>query len=168
MASPYLGEVRVFSFNFPPKGWALCNGQLMSIQQNQALFSVLGTTYGGNGVQNFALPNLQGRTPLGPGGQQSTVLGQPGGESNHTLLTSEMAAHQHSVNCNIGTATTGSPAGAVWANGGQNNYTQTVPTGAMAPATITNAGGSLPHENTPPYLVLSFCIALDGIFPSRN
>ena len=140
MAEPYLGEIRVFSFNFAPQGWAFCNGQLMAINQNQALFSLLGTTYGGNGTSNFALPNLQGRTPLGQG--TGFVQGAVGGEAAHTLTVQEMPLHSHVVNAKGGAATTGNPSGAVWANGGQNNFTTTAPTSSMRAASALKSCGS--------------------------
>jgi microcystin-dependent protein len=167
MAEPFLSEIRIFSFGFAPRGWALCNGQLLPINQNQALFSLLGTTYGGNGQTNFALPNLRGKTPLHTGGQIGVLLGQVGGEASHTLTNSEMPAHTHV------------------AQGSNNNGDNVVPTGnvfgvvaglygpanaatSLQPGSITNVGGSQPHENRQPFLTLSFCIALQGIFPSRN
>jgi len=166
MSSPYLGEVRVFSFNFAPSGWAMCNGQTMSISQNAALFALLGTTYGGNGTTTFQLPNLQGCTPLGSG--PSNVLGSSGGESNHTLILQEIPGHAHVPQASNAAASTGNPAGAVWANAAKNNFTTTAPTGQMSGGTIASAGGGQAHQNTPPYLVLSFCIALQGIFPTRS
>ncbi|MEP6848648.1 MAG: tail fiber protein [Acidobacteriota bacterium] len=169
MSEAYIGEIRIFAFNFPPRGWALCNGQILAIAQNQALFSILGTTYGGNGIQNFALPNLQSRIPVNFG--QSTLgsfynLGQVGGEENHTLLQSEMPLHNH-----IPIASTAAPdkpgaAGNFWA-GNAASYAPTSNT-TMLPNAIGFSGGSQPHPNIAPYLVLNFCIALVGLFPSRN
>jgi microcystin-dependent protein len=165
MATPYIGQISIFSFNFAPKGWALCNGQLLPINQNQALFSILGTTYGGNGQNNFALPNMQGRTPVYVG--KGFNLGQPGGEENHTLIMSEMVQHTHP-------AAGGPVASLVTGNGnlpGANTtkpfYSNTTNT-TMNPAVINNVGGSQPHNNLSPFLVLNICIALQGIFPSRN
>ncbi|MEP6900144.1 MAG: tail fiber protein [Actinomycetota bacterium] len=155
----------MFSFNFPPRGWAQCNGQLMSIAQNTALFSILGTTYGGNGTNNFGLPNLQGKTPVHWGA--GIVQGETGGEQLHTLLTTEIPAHNHTLNASTGAVSGGSPTG---------NYL-TAPSAAMySPAGNANGvmngqatgGGSQPHENMQPYLVVNICIALQGIFPSRN
>jgi microcystin-dependent protein len=166
MSSPYLGEVRVFSFNFPPSGWALCNGQLLSISQNAALFSLLGTNFGGNGTTTFGLPNLQGATPVGQGG--SFVLGAAGGEANHTLTLPETPGHSHQPRASNAAPTTGNPAGAVWTNAAKNNFTTSAPTNAMSSGTIANAGSSQPHQNTPPYLVVTFCIALVGIYPTQN
>ena len=177
MAEPFLSEIRIFSFNFAPQGWALCNGQLLPINQNQALFSLLGTTYGGDGVNNFALPNLQGKAPNHFGG--AFFLGQTGGEIAHTLSQSEMPQHVHGFNANscvdsaVANATAASPAGAYWANSGKTCYSTQDPNnpinvGAMHPSAVSNIGGSQPHNNMQPYLVLNFCIALQGIFPSRN
>ncbi len=170
MAEPFLAEIRVMSFGFAPKGWALCNGQLMPINQNQALFSLLGTTYGGDGRVNFGLPDLRGRAPLHMG--QSFTLGQRGGEENHTVIMSEMPAHIHPAQADgkPGNATEDNPFGAYFANvaplqmysNGSNNMT------AMNPAMVSTVGGSQPHPNQQPYTVLNFCIALQGIFPSQN
>lgn len=165
MASPFLSEIRMFSFNFPPRNWALCNGQLLSLAQNTALFALLGTTYGGNGTTNFALPNLQGRIPLHSGYLFSQ--GEAGGEAAHTLLQTEMPQHIHPVNASSASAAAVSPAGNTWANGNVPAYTD--PGGlAMNPASVSNVGGSQPHDNMPPYLVVNFCICLSGIFPSRQ
>jgi microcystin-dependent protein len=171
MSTPYLGQIQTFSFNFPPKGWAFCNGQLMSIQQNAALFSLLGTTYGGNGTSTFALPNFQGCFGLcwgtAPGGAQY-VIGQTAGEINHTLLSGEMATHIHPmVGCSIagtvGTPINNFPAPA--ANSASlfsNSANTTLGTGSSP------VGSNIPHNNMPPYLAINFCISLVGIFPSRN
>jgi microcystin-dependent protein len=165
MASPYLAEIRIFSFNFPPKGWAMCNGQLLPINQNQALFALLGTTYGGDGRTTFALPDLRGRVPIHFGG--GFTLGQGGGEEAHTLQSAEMASHTHVVTAAADTADQTSPVGNYWANPGQNAFNPTANT-AMSPSAVTAVGGSQPHENMSPFLVLNVCIALQGIFPSRN
>ena len=167
MASdPFLSEIQIFSFNFTPRGWAACNGQLLPIAQNAALFSLLGTNYGGNGQTNFALPNLQGRVPMHIGG--GLVQGQVGGEELHTLTIPEMAAHTHPVTASGATVNQPSPGGMVWAKGAQESgYAATV-NAQMNPACVTNTGGSQPHENRMPFLVLNFCIAIQGIFPSRN
>jgi microcystin-dependent protein len=163
MSEPFLGEIKIISWNFPPKGWAFCNGQLLPINQNQALFSILGTTYGGDGRVNFALPNLQGRTPVHVG--NGILLGETGGETAHTLNISELPAHNHPVNANSNAASVGPAAGNFWSQTG--SYAPS-PDSAMNPATVLATGGSQPHENMSPYLVLNFIIALLGIFPSRN
>lgn len=177
MAEPFLSEIRIFSFNFAPKGWATCNGQLLPINQNQALFSLLGTTYGGNGQTNFALPNLQGKAPMSFG--NGFTLGQTGGEYAHTVTMSELPTHAHTFSANscvdgaTANASVASPAGAYWANDGKAAYSTQDPnnpinTGAMHPSTVSNIGGSQPHNNQQPYLTLNFCIALQGIFPSQT
>jgi microcystin-dependent protein len=167
MAEPFLGQISIFAFDFAPHGWAMCNGTLMPISQNTALFSLLGTFYGGNGTTTFALPNLQGSTPIAPNGT-SILQGSVGGEANHTLVLAELPTHTHTANARATAATTGNPNGAIWANGGQNNFTTTAPNNSMSAGTIAPMGGSQPHPNTPPFLVLTFCIALQGIFPARN
>ena len=164
MSNPYLGEIRIFPLQYAPRGWALCNGQLLAINQNQALFSVLGTTYGGNGINNFALPNLQGRLPLHLG--NGFILGQSGGEAAHTLLLSEIPAHNHGVNGSTTAASQGSPSGNLWGTG--NSAYLSKSNTSMNPSAIANSGGNQPHQNMPPYLTLTICIALTGIFPSRG
>jgi microcystin-dependent protein len=166
LAEPFLSEIRIMSFNFPPKGWALCNGQLLQINQNQALFSLLGTTYGGNGQTTFALPNLQGRVPIHMG--NGFTLGQAGGEQAHTVNIQELPQHIHFA---VGSNTQGDtpvPAGNVLALTPSQIYGDPVSLTTLIPSTITMTGGSQPHDNMEPYLVLNFCIALQGIFPSRN
>ena len=167
MSQPFLGEIKIISWNFAPKGWAFCNGQLLPINQNQALFSILGTTFGGNGQTNFALPDFRGRGPIHVG--QGFVLGQAGGQEFHTLSQSEMPAHNHLVNAstNAGGSNTNTPQGNFPANDPVNAYRTTTNT-TFWPPSITNVGGSQPHENRRPFLVLNFIIALQGIFPSRN
>lgn len=164
MGTPYLGEVRIFSFNYAPKGWAFCNGQTLPINQNQALFSLLGTTYGGNGQTTFQLPNLQGSMPMHFG--NGFTQGQVGGETAHTLIASEMPAHTHQAVGSSAPANLGVPTNNLWATG--NGAYNSTPNTAMNPASVSNAGGSQPHDNMPPYMVLIICIALQGIFPSRN
>ena len=165
MALPFLAEIRIVSFDFAPKGWALCNGQLLPINQNQALFSILGTTYGGDGRVNFALPNLQGRSPVHVG--QGIILGQSGGETSHTLNISELPAHNHVPTGSSNSPSAASPAGNLWAANPNNAYSDT-PNTAMNPACVTATGGSQPHENMSPYQVLNFIISLQGEFPTRN
>ena|ERR1035437_7943004 len=174
MASPFLGEIRMFGGNFAPRGWAFCNGQLMSISQNTALFSLLGTTYGGNGTSNFALPNLQSRVPVhwGTGaGLSSYVIGQQAGQENVTLLQSQMPAHTHLLNAVTSGGNQASPTGnfpAVESTGTSLNYSSGPADTTMNPAAVANAGQSLPVPVVQPYLAVSFIIALAGIFPSRN
>lgn len=163
MATPFIGEVKMVSFDLPPKGWAFCNGQLLPIAQNQALFSILGTTYGGNGVTTFALPNLQGSVPLHFG--NGFNLGQVGGSANVTL-NSNQAGHAHPVKATA-TATTNTAAGNFPAASASNIYGAPADT-TMNAGIVSQAGGSQPHPNMQPYLVVNFVIALVGVFPSRN
>jgi microcystin-dependent protein len=165
MAEPFLSEIRIMSFVFAPKGWALCNGQLLPINQNQPLFSLLGTTYGGDGRVNFALPNLQARTPIHVG--NGHTLGERGGEQNHTLTISELTTHAHSVQASPTNANTAIAANNFLA-AANNLYNPPNNLTTLSPTTITNVGGSQPHLNMQPFLTLNFCIALQGIFPSRN
>jgi microcystin-dependent protein len=167
MSTPFMGEVKLISWNFAPQGWAFCSGQFLPINQNQALFSILGTTYGGNGQTTFALPDLRGRVPIHTG--PSSTLGQAGGQEAHTLTQQEMPAHNHvlqgSTNANNFVApsnTTMSGLGAV------SIYAPAASLTTLLPATISNTGGSQPHMNMQPYTVVNFIIALQGIFPSRN
>lgn len=168
MAEPFLSEIRIMSFVFPPKGWALCNGQLLPINQNQALFSLLGTTYGGNGQTNFGLPDLRGRVPIHMG--SGHTLGEVGGEQAHTLSISQIPTHVHVANATTATATTSTPTTSLLL--GQSTASQLYGSPAnlvaMSPAAVTNVGGSQAHLNMEPFLTLSFCIALQGIFPSQT
>jgi microcystin-dependent protein len=167
MAEPFVSEIRIMSFSYAPRGWALCNGQLLPINQNQALFSLLGTSFGGNGQTNFALPNLQGRTPIHVG--NGHMLGEAGGEQAHTLTLAEMPGHTHVMNATTSVATTNQPGGNDLAQStGIFLYGPAVNVTAMAPGTLANVGGSQAHLNMQPFLTLSFCIALQGIFPSPN
>ena len=174
MAEPFVSEIRMMSFGYPPKGWALCNGQLMPINQNQALFVLLGTAFGGDGRTTFALPDLRGRTPIHAG--QGRVPGVKGGEQAHTLSIPEMPIHTHTLNGTTANANSIGPGGNVLARGTTavgsnpiNYYTTTISNLVQTqPATVGNAGGSQPHQNMQPYLTISFCIALQGIFPSQN
>lgn len=164
MAEPFLSEIRIFSFGFPPKGWALCNGQLLQINQNQALFSLLGTTYGGDGRVNFGLPNLQGRAPIHMGNH---TLGEQGGEQAHTLTSSELPAHVHAVHANSAAVTQTTPANNSWGSEA-NGYSSVSPDTALQGGSLSSSGGSQAHLNMQPYLTLNFSIALQGIFPSQT
>ena len=166
MAEPFLSEIRIMSFNFPPKGWAFCNGQILPINQNQALFALLGTTYGGNGRTTFALPDLRGRAPMHMG--NGHTLGESSGKPSHTLSMTEMTAHTHVANATGDNATTGIPTNALLARSTNFFYEAPANLTTLNAASVTNAGGSQPHENRQPYLALNFCMALQGIFPSRN
>jgi microcystin-dependent protein len=165
MAEPFLGEVRLMSFTFAPRGWALANGQLLPINQNQALFSLLGTTFGGDGRVNFALPDLRARVPIHVG--NGHTLGQRGGEEAHTLSVAEVPTHTHVVNASGSDGNTNLPGGSVLATAA-NVYGAAGSLIALQQPTVTNVGGSQPHLNMQPYLTLSFCIALQGIFPSAT
>jgi microcystin-dependent protein len=167
MAEPFLSEIRIMSFNFAPKGWAMCNGQLLPINQNQALFSLLGTTFGGDGRVNFALPDLRGRVPIEVG--NGHVLGEKGGEQAHTLSLSEMPMHTHAVKASSAAASAVIPTNTlVLAQPPFEIYRAPSGLGLMQPASVSNVGGSQAHVNMQPFLTLSFCIALQGIFPSPN
>ena len=167
MSTPFMGELRWISWNFPPKGWTFANGQFLPINQNQALFSLFGTTYGGDGRVNFALPDLRGRVAISFG--DGFTQGEKAGEYAHTLSQSEMPAHNHFLNVSTANGTTADPTGAVFANtGGPFLYGGTSSLTAITPGTITNVGGSSPHENEQPYLVISCIVALQGIFPSQT
>jgi microcystin-dependent protein len=165
MAEPFLSEIRIMSFVFAPKGWALCNGQLLPINQNQALFSLLGTTFGGDGRVNFALPDLRGRVPIHVG--QGFTLGERAGEQAHTLTISEMPQHFHTANATNALADTNASTSNLLA-GVNNGFTGPAALVSLIPSTIPNVGGSQAHLNMQPFLTLSFCIALQGIFPSPN
>ena len=167
MAEPFLSEIRIMSFGFPPKGWASCNGQLLPINQNQALFSLLGTTYGGDGQVNFALPNLQGKAPIHMG--SGFTLGQTGGEQAHTLSIAEMPTHVHSLTASSNNGTVIIPTGNLLAGSSPQLYHAADNNlQALNLGTVTNTGGTQAHLNMQPFLVLNFSIALQGIFPSQN
>jgi microcystin-dependent protein len=167
MAEPFLSEIRIFSFNFAPKGWALCNGQLLPINQNQALFSLLGTTFGGDGRVNFALPDLRARTPIHVG--SGHTLGERGGEEAHTLSIIELPEHTHVANATGNNASASVPSASVgYARSGTQMYGEPTNLVSMAPQAVGNIGGSQAHLNMQPFLTVSFCIALQGIFPSPN
>ncbi|MCA0015267.1 tail fiber protein [Mesorhizobium sp. B292B1B] len=166
MAEPFLSEIRIMSFVFPPKGWALCDGQLLPINQNQALFSLLGTTFGGDGRVNFALPDYRGRTPIHVG--SSHTLGERGGAQSHTLSISEIPTHVHFAQASTGTGSSQDGAGNVLGVVPGRLYSDFANVTTLSPSTITSVGGSQAHLNMQPFLTLSFCIALQGIFPSPN
>jgi microcystin-dependent protein len=168
MAEPFLAEIRIMSFNYAPRGWAMCNGQFLPINQNQPLFSLLGTTFGGNGRTNFALPNLQGRTPIHVGNTHN--LGDAGGEQVHTLSISELPTHTHAFSATTAAATVGLPGGNLAAAPPVTDplYSDATNLTAMGPSAIASTGGSQAHQNMQPFLTLTFCIALQGIFPSPN
>jgi len=173
MSEPFLGEIRMAGFNFAPRGWAFCNGQLMSIAQNSALFALLGTTYGGDGITTFALPNLQGRVPMHWGngaGLTPRTIGETAGTETVTLISTQMPAHTHALACNSASAGVVTAVGnfpGTLPRGGTGIYASTADS-AMSPLAVGAAGGSQPHDNTQPFLCVSFIIALEGIFPSRN
>lgn len=166
MSEPFLAELRIMSFSFPPKGWAFCNGQLLPINQNQALFALLGTTYGGNGTTNFALPDLRGRVPMHTG--NGHTLGERAGEQTHTLSSTEIPAHTHAVSGTNSVGDSVVAGGNLFANVAANLYAPLNPPQPVVAGTVSNVGGSQAHENMSPYLTLSVCIALQGIFPSQS
>jgi microcystin-dependent protein len=166
MAEPFLSEIRIMSFGFPPKGWALCDGQLLPINQNQALFSLLGTTYGGDGRVNFGLPNLQGRVPIHMG--SGHTLGERGGEQGHTLSISEIPTHTHTLQASSSEGDTSNNNGTALANPRGPIYTDAENLTTLNAGTVTNVGGSQAHLNMQPFLTLNFSIALQGIFPSQT
>lgn len=164
MAEPFFSEIRLMSFVFAPRGWALCNGQLLPINQNQALFALLGTTFGGDGRVNFALPDFRGRVPIHVGAGHT--LGERGGEQAHTLSIAELPMHTHRVNVTNDRATTNAPTGATLGAASTSFYGEPRELTALHPSTAANVGGSQAHLNMQPFLTISFCIALQGIFPS--
>jgi microcystin-dependent protein len=173
MADPFVAEIRIFPFNFAPKGWAWCDGQLMPLSQNTALFSLLGTTYGGNGKSNFALPDLQGSAPMHPGqgpGLSLHDLGESGGSETVTLLESEIPAHSHTLRANNTLAESGLPTDASIGRQTFNLFQTNINANliSMAPEALAPAGGDQPHNNLMPYLTFYFCIALQGVFPPRG
>jgi len=165
MSEPFMAELRLMTFNWAPKGWAMCNGQLLPINQNQALFSLLGNRWGGNGQVNFALPDVRGRTPIHAG--PSHILGEVGGEAVHTITQSEMPMHTHGANASNANGDTNLPGGNLPATAA-NAYGPAAALTPLEPSSVTNAGGSQPHTNMQPFLPLTLCIALQGIFPSHN
>jgi len=172
MSDPFVAEIRMFAGNFAPTGWALCNGQLLPLSQNTALFSLLGTTYGGDGKSTFALPNLQDSAPMQPGqgaGLSLYDLGQQGGTPAVTLLESEMPLHNHIANAKTSLGNSQTPADQTWAGSSiVKQYVNTAPNTPMSPFALAITGGSLPHNNLAPYLVVTFIIAMQGVFPPRT
>jgi microcystin-dependent protein len=170
-ATPYVGQIMIVGFNFAPKGWATCDGQLLSISQNAALFSLLGTFYGGDGKSNFALPDLRGRVPIGWGqgpGLQLHDQGETGGEETVTLTLSQIPSHTHTAMGAASVANTGSPSNAYWAMPRALLYSAAAPNTAMNGAALDTVGGGQPHDNMKPYLVMTYVIALEGVFPPRS
>ncbi len=172
MADPFVAEIRIFPFNFAPRGWAWCDGQLMPLSQNTALFALLGTTYGGNGKSNFALPDLQGRAPMHPGqgpGLSLHDLGETGGSETVSLLESEIPSHSHALVASNAPGNRTFPAGnSIARTIGAKPYSTVVPDVNMAPEALAPAGGDQPHNNLQPYLTFYFCIAMQGVFPPRT
>jgi microcystin-dependent protein len=166
MGTPFMSEIKIISWNFAPKGWAFCNGQFLPINQNQALFSLLGTTYGGNGQTTFALPDLRGRAPIHVGNKHT--LGESGGEEFHTLTTSELPAHSHQMQAVTTNGAVIIPANNMLGTSPAKPYNPPNNLTTLNPASISNVGGSQAHDNRQPFLVLNFIIALNGVFPSRN
>lgn len=166
MAEPFLAEIRLFAFGLTPQGWARCNGQFLPINQNQALFALLGTQYGGDGRTTFALPDYRGRTPIHVGA--GFIAGQRGGAPSHTVTLAQLPSHTHAVRASTSTtAGTSAPSGR-YLGRGNNVYSDSPATGTLSPATVVSVGGSQPHLNMQPFLALSYCIALQGIFPSQS
>src|SRR2546421_6753434 len=166
MSQPFLAEIKIISWNYAPKGWAFCNGQFLPINQNQALFSLLGTQFGGNGQTTFALPDFRGRIPIHIG--NGFLIGQGGGEEFHTVKTQEMPTHQHFLEGQPAAAAVADPSGAFLADISLKSYGAPQNLLTLVPTSVSNFGGSQPHENRQPFLVLCFVIALQGIFPSQN
>lgn len=168
----FIGEIRMFGGNYAPVGWAFCDGQELSISQNDALFSLIGTTYGGDGVSTFGLPDLRGRIPLHQGVNQATgthyLIGSRSGTETVTLTESELPSHTHRASAYSQAGNAASPANAFWAQGQVDQYASTAPNTTMNPDGINNVGGNQPHENVMPFLCISFIISLVGIYPSRN
>lgn len=172
MSNPFLGEIRMAGFNFAPRGWAYCAGQLLAISQNDALYALVGTTYGGDGVNTFGMPDMRGRLPINQGtgpGLSTYVIGQKAGTESVTLTTSQIPIHSHTINAASGGARSGSPSTTLLGSGEADVYNNdSASTVAMSPNAIAQSGGNQPHDNMQPYLCINFIIALEGIFPSRN
>jgi microcystin-dependent protein len=166
VTDPYVGEIRMFAGNFPPLGWAFCDGSIMAIATNEVLYTLLGTTYGGDGTQTFGLPNLISRIPFCVGPNRS--FGEVGGTESVTLTTGELPAHSHTAMASNNPGTATAPAGQVWATGSDTPYTTNPPNAAMSSAALAPVGNGLPHDNRPPFLALNFIISLVGIFPSQS
>jgi microcystin-dependent protein len=166
VAQPFLGEIRLFAGNFAPVGWEFCNGQLLQISQNDAIFALIGTTYGGDGVTTFALPDLRGRAPVHQGG--GFTIGQVAGSEQVTLTTNELPAHGHPLRATAADGTTADPTNAVWAESDARTFSTAAPNTSLHPSSLGNAGGGQPHSNLMPFVTLNFIIALQGVFPSQN
>jgi microcystin-dependent protein len=170
MGQPYVGEIRIVGFNFAPAGWAFCNGQTLAISEYSTLYNLIGTTYGGNGQTTFNLPDLQGRIPVhqGTGAGNTLVIGQLSGSETVTLTTNQIPAHTHTLAASSAGGTQASPASGLWAASTLDEFSTEASANSMAPSTILSAGGSQPHDNLPPFVVLNFVISLFGIYPSQN
>jgi microcystin-dependent protein len=170
MSEPFLADIRIMGFNFAPRGWAFCDGQILPINQNQSLYYLLGTTYGGDGRTTFALPDLRGRTPIhvGRSNGQDHREGQKSGEETHTLNAAEMPQHDHTLQASNDAGNQNAPGGSLFANAGTNIYGSPTNLVNLNPGTVANTGGGQAHENMQPYIALNYCIALQGLFPSRN
>jgi len=171
MATPYIGEIRMVGFNFAPAGWQLCQGQLLSISNFEALFNLIGTTYGGDGQNTFALPDLRSRIPIHQGtlaGGPTYVIGEQSGTETVTITTNQMPQHNHLLNAQSANGNQPSPLGGVWAGSPLDQYSSGAPTTTMSASLVALSGGSQPHDNMPPYLCVNFAIALFGIYPSRS
>jgi microcystin-dependent protein len=171
MGSPYIGEIRMAGFNFAPQGWAFCNGQSIAISENEALFNLIGTTYGGDGVQTFSLPNLQCRIPIHQGSDNlgdNVIIGELSGTETVTLITGQLPAHSHSLGANSGNGSQPSPAGGMSAGSALGQFSTEPPIHAMDGSTTLPVGGNQPHDNLPPFLVVNFIISLFGIYPSQG
>jgi microcystin-dependent protein len=171
MAQPFIGEIRMFAGTFAPLGWLLCNGQLLPISENPAMFELIGTTYGGDGQNTFAVPNLQSRIPISMGsgpGLSPRVIGETAGEESVTLLQQQLPAHSHALQASANPGTATAPAGNVWAEWDDSPYATTAPGTTMDPASLSTVGGSQPHENRAPFLAVNFIIAVNGIFPTQS
>ena len=170
MSEPFLAEVRMVGFNFAPRGWAFCDGQILPINQNQSLYSLLGTTYGGDGRTSFALPDLRGRTPIHVGSSNGThhTQGQKSGEETHTLAVAEMPSHNHTIQASTDNASANNPTGQVFARSAERTYHELANGAGLRSGSLLNTGGGQAHDNMQPFLAVNFCIALQGLFPSRN